>query len=152
MRTAPALLGLVLGLTTLAGCGQSETEAYCEELKADQATLTSVGGDNPDLTKLDDAAAVVHKLAGQAPDAVAGDWKTFDGALTEVEGALKDAGVSFADLPKLQSGQVPEGVDVNKLQALAPRLQELSSGELGDARKAISTHAQDTCDVDIFSG
>ena len=46
---------------------------------------------------------------------MADDWKVIDDAInTLAEGTRADAGVKFSDLPKMQQGQVPEGVDADQ--------------------------------------
>src|SRR4051812_40529150 len=108
-RLAAVLAALTLSVTTLTGCGGS-TDAYCKQLKADKAYFADLGkGD--DFSKFDEALKRFHELADEAPDEVADDWKVVDDAFKAVEKALKDAGVSFADLVKAQSGQLPPGVD-----------------------------------------
>lgn len=149
MRTSIALAALALSLSTLSACGGSDSDAYCKELKADKAYFNTFSSSTPDFDKLDEAFAKFHSLADQAPDEVADDWKVIDGAVTTVENALKDAGIKFSDLPKMQQGQVPEGVDASKLAALAPKLQKLGDAKFEKAGKSIEKHAKDTCDVTL---
>ncbi len=93
----------------------------------------------------------VHTLAADAPANVADDWKTLDGAITTIESALKDAGLKPSDLAAMQNGQIPQGADLSKLQALAPKLQSLNSSDVSDAAKNISDDAKKSCDVDLTS-
>ena len=74
---------------------------------------------------------------------MADDWKTLDRALTSITDALKDAGISFADIAKMQQGQMPKGADPQKLAALAPKLQEMSSAKVETASKNIEKHAKE---------
>jgi hypothetical protein len=157
MRTATALAALTLAVSTLTACGSggdsgdSADSSYCKELKADKAYFRSLGSGSPDVSKLDDAFAKMHSLAGKAPDAVSADWKVLDGALTSITKALKDAGISFADIAKMQQGQIPKGADPTKLAALAPKLQQISSAKVSKASKAIEKHAKSTCKVTLGS-
>ena len=148
MRTPLVLAALALTVSSLSGCGGSESDAYCKELKADKAYFSN---SSPDFDKLDKAFDKFHSLADKAPDAVAKDWKVLDGAITTVEKALKDAGITFSDLPKLQQGQVPKGADPNKLAELAPKLQGLNDAKFQKAGDAIEKHAKDTCKVKLGS-
>ena len=91
----------------------------------------------------------MHTLADKAPAAVAADWKTLDDAFTTIENALKEAGLKPSDLGGLQNGQVPPGVDTSKLQALLPKLQSLSSGEVTQAASRIAANAKSECGVDL---
>ena len=121
MHRSPVLVVLALTASMLAGCGSSSgsSSAYCQDLKSDKTAFDSLSGSKADVSKLQDAFDRMHKLAGEAPAEVADDWKVLDNALTTMENGLKDAGISFSDLAKLQKGQTPPGVNLQKLQALA---------------------------------
>ena len=149
MRTSVVLAALALSVSSLSACGGSGSDAYCKELKADKAYFESFSSSTPDFDKIDAAFTKFHDLADKAPDEVADDWKVIDGAMTTVENALKDAGIKFADLPQLQQGKMPEGVDAAKLQELAPKLQSLSGAKFEKAGDAIEKHAKDECNVTL---
>ena len=149
MRTQITLAAFALALASLTACGSDADSAYCKELKSDKAYFESFSGSDPDFSKIDEAFDRLHSLADKAPDEVADDWKVLDGAITSITEALEDAGISFADIGKMQQGQMPEGADPQKLAALAPKLQELSGAKFDKASKAIEKHAKDTCDVTL---
>jgi hypothetical protein len=158
MRVNAVIGSLTLGLTAavLTACGSnggssSSSGGYCEELKADKAYFESLSGSNADLGNLDQVFAKVHALAGDAPDNVSSDWKKLDDAVSTIESALKDAGLKASDLAAMQKGQVPPGVDLSKLQALAPKLQSLSSGDVTTAADNIAADAKKNCGVDLTS-
>jgi hypothetical protein len=151
MRTHIAVAALALSLGSLTACGSDADSAYCKELKSDQTYFKSFSSGSPDLEKLDEAFDRMHSLADKAPDDISEDWKVLDGAITSITSALKDAGVSFADIAKIQQGQAPAGADPEKLAALAPKLQALSGAKVDKAAKAIEKHAKDTCDVKLGS-
>jgi len=149
-------VALTLAATGLTACGSdssSDSSAsggdYCSELKADQAFFNDLSGSSSDPAQLDQVFERMHTLADKAPDEVADDWKTLDGAFTTLESALSDAGIKPSDLAALQNGQVPKGVDPSKLQSIAPKLQSLSSSDVTDAAKRISDDAKKTCGVDL---
>jgi hypothetical protein len=148
-------VALTLAATGLTACGSdsssgsSASGSYCDELKADKGDFASLSGSNADLGNLDQVFQKLHTLANDAPDNVADDWKTLDGAVTTIETALKDAGVTSSDLAALQNGQVPKDVDPAKLQALAPKLQALSSTDVTKAADNIAADAKKTCGVDL---
>jgi hypothetical protein len=154
MKILMALASAVLLASTLAACGGGdggsggEGSDYCKDLKSAKASFGDLSSGD-DLGKLDDAFSTFHKLADEAPSDIDEDWKKLDGAITTVEKALKDAGVSFADLAKIQAGKIPEGVDVSKLQGLASEMSKLSSADFTKASKAIEKHAKKTCKVDL---
>jgi cytochrome c556 len=147
-----ALASAVLLASTLAACGGGdgggEDSAYCKDLKKASKTFGDLNSGD-DLGALDEAFKTFHKLADEAPSDIDEDWKKLDGAITTVEKALKDAGLTFADLAKIQQGQTPEGVDTSKLQGLASEMSKLSSENFTKASKAIETHAKKTCKVDL---
>jgi hypothetical protein len=148
-----AVLTLATGL--LAGCGggggggSSASGGYCDELKTDKAYFAALSGSDSDASKLGDAFGRIHSLAGDAPANVAADWKTLDGAITTIESALNSAGLTPDDLAGLQSGKVPPGVDLSKLQALAPKLEQLSSSGVSKAADNIAADAKKSCGVDL---
>jgi len=152
MKIPMALASAVLLASTLAACGGDggggKDSDYCKDLKKASKSFGSLDSGD-DLGALDEAFATFHKLADEAPGEIDEDWKKLDGALTTVEKALKDAGLSFADLAKIQQGDMPEGVDTSKLQGLASEMSKLSSSDFEKASKAIESHAKKTCKVDL---
>ncbi len=131
-----------------AGAGASADD-YCDQLKDAKAQLENFESTDPDFSEMDKALDTMHELADNAPDEVAADWKVVDEGVTTVETALEDAGITMADLGKIQTGQMPEGVDMAKLQELAPKLQSLSDAKFQKATDNIEKHAKDECDVDL---
>ena len=151
-RTLAALSTLVLSASLLAGCGggsSSSSDSYCKELKAAKADFSSLGSGSADFSKFDEVIATFHKLSGDAPSEVKSEWKTLDGAITTLENALKDAGIKPSDLAAMQNGQLPKGVDMAKLQALAPKLQALNSSDVSTAADKIAADAKKNCNVDL---
>ena len=131
------------------GSGSSSSGSYCDDLKADKTYFESLSGSNADLSNLDTVFTKVHALADEAPDSVSDDWKTLDDAISTIETAFKDAGIKASDLEAMQKGQVPKGVDLSKLQELAPKLQALSSGDVTTAANNIAADAKKNCGVDL---
>ena len=150
MRTLTALAAVTLTASMLTGCG-SGSSAYCKDLKSDKAYFQGLSGSSPDVAKLDEAFSRLHDLAAEAPDDIADDWKVLDNAITTITKAMKEAGVNFKDLAKMQSGQLPKGVDMAKLQALGPKLQALAGAKFDKATKNIEKHAKDECGVTLGS-
>jgi len=147
-------VALSLAATLLVACGSDDSGGsasgdYCQQLKADKSFFGDLSGSDPDLSRLDEVFQRMHELAANAPDEVAADWKTLDGAVTTIEKALEDAGIKPSDLAALQNGQVPPGADLSKLQELAPKLQALSSSDVSDAANRIASNAKDTCGIDL---
>lgn len=146
---ALALTATVLTACGSGGSGSASSGSYCDELKADKTYFEDLSGSNADVSQLDTVFQKVHTLASDAPDNVSAEWKTLDSAITTIETALKDAGLKASDLAAMQNGQVPQGVDITKLQALAPKLEALSSSGVSDAADKIAADAKKTCGVDL---
>jgi hypothetical protein len=158
MRASVVIGSVTLGLTAtlLAACGggggsSSSSGGYCDELKSDKAYFESLGSSSADVGKLDTVFQKVHTLADKAPDNVSADWKTLDDAITTLQNALEEAGIKPSDLAAMQNGQLPKGVDLQKLQALAPKLQALSSSDVSSAADRISADAKKSCGIDLTS-
>jgi hypothetical protein len=151
IATVTGTIGLALATTTLAACGSHGTAGasgdYCQELTTDKTFFQSLDGSKPDLTRLDDMFRRMHSLAAAAPAGVASDWKTLDRAVSTIEGALADAGLTPDDLAEMQKGQVPAGVDVDKLAALAPTMKALAGSQVNDAADHIAADAKSGCEL-----
>jgi hypothetical protein len=151
-------VALTLTATILTACGggggggsSSSAGGYCSELKSDKTYFEALSGSNSDIGQLGTVFAKVHILAADAPSSVSADWKTLDGAITTLEDALKAAGIKPSDLAAMSKGQVPKGVDISKLQALAPKLQALSDSGVTKAANNIAADAKKNCGVDLTS-
>lgn len=153
VTTTAAAAVLALAAATFGACGSRDTAdasgSYCQQLKTDKAYFLSLDSDQPDLTRLDQVFTRMHALAAAAPKEVAADWKTLDTAVTTVESALHDAGLKPDDLAALQEGQVPDGVDVDKLAGLGPKMKALSGSEVNDAADRIAADAESACGVTL---
>lgn len=152
MNTPLALASAALMAATLAGCGGGDDgpdSEYCKDLKAASTEFDSLS--SSDVSKLDEAFKTFHELADESPAEIKDDWTTLDKGITDVETALKDAGLKFSDFAELQEGKMPEGVDVEKLQGLATEFQKLDSAEFDKSSKAIEKHAKDVCKVNLSS-
>lgn len=170
MRVTVIVSTVVLSAGLLAGCGSGDGDDkasadksssdkgssagdYCAQLKDAKADFDTLESDSPDFSKFDDAIARFHELADAAPDEVADDWKTLDGALSSMEKALADAGLKIEDLAAITAGKLPEGMTAEDVQELGPKLQTAFSGletdEVEKAGDAIEKHAKSECDVDL---
>jgi hypothetical protein len=151
--TVTGTIGLALATTTLAACGSHGTAAasddYCQELTTDKTFFQALDGSKPDLTRLDDMFRRMHSLAAAAPAGVASDWKTLDRAVSTIEGALAEAGLKPDDLAEIQKGQIPEGVDLDQIAALGPKMKALSGPEVNDAADHIAADAKSGCGIDL---
>lgn len=142
-----ASLLLVGGLTACSGDGPDSD--YCKDLEAAAPKFAALRTN--DTAQLEDVFEASHQLAEEAPGDVKDDWQVLDKGMTDIEKALKDAGIKFSDFAQLQQGKIPEGVDVEKLQGLPAKFQKLDSPAFDKASKNIGTHAKDVCKVTFAS-
>jgi hypothetical protein len=156
MRTPVILSTLVLSAGLLAGCGggaDASATPYCKELKAAKADFVALQAAEPDFATFAEAIDTFHRLAGDAPSEVKGDWKALDGAFTGLEDNLRSAGLELEDLGPITAGQVPEGMTADDLAAALPKLQASFEGlddpSVAKASTAIEKHAGSTCGVDL---
>ena len=91
----------------------------------------------------------MHKLADEAPDEIKDDWEILVNGVDKLVAALKKAGLDDDDMATLQSGEIPDGVDMTALQSLMDELQSLDTEEFQAAGDNINKHAKDECGVDL---
>ena len=151
-RILSAVAAAALGLSLLTACGDDSGDKagggdYCNDLKSAKKEVDALkGGDLKDIEKTVDT---MHKLADEAPSEVKDDWKTLVDGVDKLVAALKKAGLDDEDMATLQSGQIPDGVDMNALQQLMTEIQSLNTDEFQKAGDAINKHAKDQCGVDL---
>lgn len=125
----------------------SAKETYCDSIKTAQASFEDF--DSGDMAGLEKAIETFHKLAAEAPDDIAAEWKTLDGAMVTLEDGLAEAGITISDLEGISNGEMPEGLDIEKLTALGEDLEKMGGEEVEAASEAIEKHAKDECGVDL---
>jgi hypothetical protein len=151
-RILSAVGAAALGLCLLTACGDDGGEAgssgdYCSDLKDAKKEVDALkGGDFSDLEKTTDA---MNKLADEAPDEIQDDWEILVDGVQKLVDALKKAGLDDADMATLQSGQIPDGVDMAALQGLMTEIKALDTEEFQTASENINKHAKDECGVDL---
>jgi aminopeptidase N len=158
MKKTLALASVVLMAGALTACGGDDNSSssgggsYCDQVKEVKSTI-----DNFDFTKLDEQQfsafqSSLNSVEDAAPDSVKQDWATLNDAVDQLKGILADAGLTFDDLQAIQEdpSNLPEGVDIAKLQALAQKLNEFTTNtDIQDATDAISANVQDECGIDL---
>ena len=142
---AVAASTLLIAVLSACGGGDGPDSDYCKDLEAAKPSLESLKTSG--ASQLQDVFEVTHKLADEAPGDVKDAWETYDKAITNIETALKEAGVGPKELVSLQRGEVPEGVDQEKLRGLPTTFQKLDSPEVAKASNAIAKHAKDVCQL-----
>jgi hypothetical protein len=149
MNKCAAFASVVL-VSVLSACGGGDKNSdYCKDLEASAPKFAALKTN--DTAQLEDVFKASHQLADQAPNEIKDDWAVLDEGMTEIENALKDAGIKFSDFAELQRGKIPEGVDVDKLQGLPAKFQKLNSPAFDKASRAISKHAKEVCEVSFQS-
>lgn len=146
-----AVFASVMSIAVLSACsgGDGPDSDYCKDLEAAKPSLESLKTNG--AAQLQDVFKVTHKLADEAPDDVKDAWETYDKAISNIEKALKDAGVGPAELASLQRGEVPDGVDQEKLRGLPATFQKLDSPEVAKASNKIAKHAKDVCKLSFVN-
>jgi len=139
---------LIAGLAACSG-GDGPNSNYCKDLEASAPKFAALRTN--DTAQLEDVFKASHQLAAEAPGDVKDDWKVLDQGMTDIENALKEAGIKFSDFAELQQGKIPEGVDIEKLQGLPAKFQKLDSPAFDKASKNIGRHAKDVCKVTFSS-
>jgi hypothetical protein len=142
-----------LGLSLFTACGGDDgggsagSDNYCDDLKAAKKNLDTIEGG--DLSSLEDTADQIHKLRDEAPDEIKDDWKVLADGFDKIIAAFKKAGLDEEDIANLQSGQLPDDVDMEELQAAMTEIQDLGGEEFEKAGDNISKHAKDECGIDL---
>jgi hypothetical protein len=153
-RILTSVVVAALGLGVLASCGDDDGSAssgssgdYCTDLKSTKKEVDALkSGDFSTLEKTTDA---MHRLAAEAPEKIAEDWTTLVAGVDKLVVLLKKAGLTDEDMANLQSGQIPDGVDMAALQELMAQLQGLDDEDFQHASDVVNKHAKDSCGVDL---
>lgn len=153
-RTFPALAAAALGLSLLAACGgdgDADSKAgsgdYCKQIEATKKEIDSLG--EGDIASFQSAAESLHKVADAAPSDLKDEWKTMTDAVDKIAKVFDGAGLDDKALEELQSGKLPEGVDMSKLQDIMTTMEDFDTDALEPAVKAIQNHAKDECGVEL---
>ena len=151
LNTRAAVVASTLLIAVLAACGGGDgpDSDYCKDLEAARPSLESLKNDGAE--QLQDVFKVTHKLADEAPSDGKDAWETYDEAISNIEKALEDAGVGPKELVALQGGEVPDGVDQEKLRGLPATFQKLDSPAVAKASNQIATHAKEVCKLSFAS-
>lgn len=99
---------------------------YCKELQQAKASFTGLNTGQIDEKTYLQLVAELKTVTSLAPDDVKDDWAAFGGALTKLHDLLASANISFDDLQTLSAGQLPPGVDAQKVQEISPKVQQIS--------------------------
>lgn len=95
-RVSMALIGMVLFMTTLVGCGGGDP--YCDTVKKDQKTLNSFGQTRTNAA-YKKYSTEFRKVSKVAPKSVKADWAKLADVTDDVLEAQKDVGLKLEDMP-----------------------------------------------------
>jgi hypothetical protein len=155
MKKTLALASVVLMAGALTACGgddSSSSGGYCDQLQDLKNDAEGL-----DFTKLSDAQFSslqnsLNDIEASAPSDVKDDWATFNDTLDQIKQILDETGLSFDDIQAIQENpnDLPDGVDLAKLQELAQKMQEVSTQSgFQDASDAIQQNVKDECDINL---
>ncbi|MEJ7832793.1 MAG: hypothetical protein WKF79_07760 [Nocardioides sp.] len=137
LLAAVAVVGLVV-----AGCGEDDPYAdYCEEVKAQQKSLTEIraaGGP----TALIDSLPSFEALEEKSPRDLRDEWETVTRRISVLIGALEDAGL---DPETYDSLNPPDDVSEDELTVIDAAARELASAPMIVALNGVEQHALDVC-------
>lgn len=147
-RPLVALIALVVAGTLVTGCGQDETERYCEALAEEQENLAELAerADAADTDVLTPVLEAFERLRDEAPTSLADEWDTIVFAYRGLVDAVEEAGVPLA---AYTPGERPEGVDRKQARQLTAVAATLVSPRVLSAARGVEDHAREVCDVDF---
>jgi hypothetical protein len=131
----------------LVGCGDDDPfEAYCNEVKAQQAALSEdlAGGE---ATGLIDALPEFEKLEAKAPDDLQDEWDTVTSRIGALVEALEDAGVDPASYDRKKP---PTDLSVEDRKAIDAAAHALATPEMARALQGVEDQARDVCHMPLF--
>ena len=152
-RILSTVAAAALGLCLLTACGDDNGDKasgggdYCGDLKSAKKDVDAIKGG--DLKDIEETVDTMHDLADEAPSEIKDDWKVLVDGVDKLVAAIKKAGLDDDDMATLQSGQIPDGVDMTALQNLMTEIQSLDTDAFEKAGENINKHAKDKCGVDL---
>lgn len=116
---------------------------YCELLSTDFATLfANIQGPED----VDEAVAVIKRIADEAPAEVESEWAVMESALADMNGAL----IRAAELQEqAAAGKVSKEKMQRETAKLMKDMQALDTPENNQAGDAVAKHASEYCGVSL---
>ena len=154
-RILSAAAAAAMGLGLLTACGGSDgggkaaggSRDYCTDLKAAKKQLDALK--NSDLSGIHQTADALSDLADEASDSIKADWSIVVDGVRRLVAAIEKAGLDDDDIASLQSGQIPDGVEMSSLNDLIATEQALNTDKFKKAGDEITEHAKDKCGLDL---
>lgn len=127
---------------------QGPLGAYCDTLSAVASDIIApLEASDPGVFSA--AFEAFYALSDQAPEEVEDDWAVVVGNVQEMEAAFAAAGLDLDDLGAMSAGEIPEGLDPDRLAGLLATLEGLEGEDLDAAMAAIERHALRACGIDL---
>ena len=148
---ACVLLLMCFSLAACSDSGGSESSGdYCDTLKSSQSEFEDLDPTALTEEKFSALQEKINQLEEEAPSDVKDDWGTAGEQLDKFKGLLDEAGIDFDDIQTLKQNKMPEGIDVAKLQAMIPKLQQFAQDpSLDKAEEAIRKNAKSECNITL---
>jgi hypothetical protein len=146
---------MVLALQ-VAACSGSDDDAnsgsgddiYCDKVEEAKSSLEALELSTSSQEDWDQAGSMLDDIADDAPSDIKGDWENIAGYFDDFQAALDDVGLSIEDLSAAQGGEPPEGVSVEDLQALQPKLTKIvRDWSLEESLSNVASDAQERCGI-----
>jgi len=163
MKKKLAFASIVLLATSLSACGGDDggdggggttnsSGDYCDKLDDAKSSIQALDFRGMGESQFSELQGRLSDVGDSAPADVKDEWVTLNGAIGDFKTLLNDAGLSLDDLQAITENptDLPDNVDLKKLQELAPKLQEFSEdNDLEAASDAITKHAKSECGIDL---
>jgi hypothetical protein len=160
MKKLLALASVALLAGSLTACGGDDSSAgggggggsYCDQVKDLKSNVDDLDFATLTEDQFADLQSALDGIASSAPDDVKDDWTTVGDAIDEFKSILTEAGISLDDLQAIQDdpSNLPDGVDIAKLQELAQKLNDFSANsDFADASDAVQQSVKNECGVDL---
>ena len=151
---AAVVLAATLGL---AGCGGSNDDDpyaipdrfqdYCDEVKAQQATIGDALATGGDATGLIKALPAFRSLAAKAPDDLAHDWDLIVERIQDLVDAIDAAGLDPATYDRKHP---PKDLAKDDRDAIDAAAVALVSTATGQAMTSVQQQARDVCKTPLY--
>jgi hypothetical protein len=144
VRRPVAGLTALLLLGVLTSC-QSDSERYCDEVKAQQERLTELAAD-PAPEKIFDVLGPYQALADKAPDDIKAEWATVIDRYQQLQAALVDADVSpgeYAD------SSWRKGLSKEQVNGVLRAAAGLADPATHEALNGVQQQALDVCQTPL---
>jgi hypothetical protein len=162
MKKLLALASIVLMAGSLTACGGDDNSnaggggggggSYCDQVKDLKSNVDDLDFTTLTEDQFADLQSALDGIASSAPADVQDDWNTLGDAIDEFKSILDEAGLSLDDLQAIQQDptNLPDGVDLAKLQELAQKLNDFAANSDFDAASnAVQQNVKDECGVDL---